>query len=144
VRFEQHRVLLADGSTWRRLDELRPGDKIAVSGGQRLWAREVVQLDWRPARPRVGLGQVAEAAGVSVWTVLRHRAGRRVESASAVAAALEPYEAPENQALPRPGPERKPVRLPERVDEPFAQFLGYLVGDGHISAVEAELRPDDR
>src|SRR5437762_2985756 len=28
-----HRVLLADGTSWRRLDELRPGDEVAVAGG---------------------------------------------------------------------------------------------------------------
>src|SRR5262249_33049997 len=32
-----HRLLLPDG-TWRRLDELRAGDTVRVSGGQALWA----------------------------------------------------------------------------------------------------------
>src|SRR5262249_37704250 len=44
VGSNNHRVQLADRTTWRRLDELKAGDRIAVSGGQGLWARELVPL----------------------------------------------------------------------------------------------------
>jgi stage V sporulation protein R len=130
-----HRLLLPDGATWRRLDELQAGDRIAVSGGGGMWARELVELAFSPRAPRPTLESVADQAGVSVWTVLRHRAGRNVRQATAVAAALETYD----EALPQRGPERKPVRLPARLDEHLASFLGYLVGDGHISIVKRNL-----
>jgi stage V sporulation protein R len=130
-----HRVLLADGATWRRLDELQPGDRLAVSGGQGLWPVNEVELSWQP-KQRVSLDDVAESAGVSVWTVLRHRAGRRVRSAAAVGAALEGYESQENVSLPRAMRKRADVRIPDRVDESLGALLGYLVGDGHISRVK--------
>ena len=61
-----HRVLLADGETWRRLDELTPGDRIAVSGGRGLWAQE-------PASAPTG-GAVATLAPPA----LRRSAARRL------------------------------------------------------------------
>src|SRR5690606_39238880 len=42
---DNHRVLLADRVTWRRLDELRPGDAIAIAGGGGLWPEEEVRIE---------------------------------------------------------------------------------------------------
>ena len=127
-----HRILLADGTTWKRLDELVPGDAIAVSGGGDIWPSEPISLGWSPPT-RVGLAGVAETAGVSVWTVLRHRAGRPTRSNAAIAEALEPYEREENLALPVSVNKRRPVNIPEVLDASLGAFVGYLVGDGHIS-----------
>src|SRR5690606_32200933 len=66
---ENHRVLLADGVTWRRLDELAPGDSLSVSGGGSRWPEEMVELRWEPAR-RITLSGAAAKAGVSVWTIM--------------------------------------------------------------------------
>src|SRR5688572_2284711 len=132
-----HRVMLADGS-WRRLDELKRGDRIRVSGGGGLWSSKQVELEWSPAR-RVGLGDVAASAGVSLWTVLRHRAGRRVRRAGEVEAALATYDTPTNLALPLSYVKRRPCTIPARVDEKLGAFLGYLVGDGHVSRVKRQL-----
>ena len=133
-----HRVLLADRTTWKRLDELQPGDKLAVSGGQNLWPAEQVKISWAP-RARANLEDVAARAGVSLATVMRYRAGRRVREAAAVAAALENDEVAENQALPQSIASRQSIRVPEVVDERLASVLGYLVGDGHISRVKRNL-----
>src|SRR5262249_35730274 len=133
-----HRVLRADGCSWTPLAELRPGDRLTVSGGAGLWPRKIQRLGWTP-RKRIGLADVAAGAGVSLWTVLRQRAGRNVRQAEAVAAALAPYETVENQSLPQAIAKRLPVRVPRRVDVALAAFLGYLIGDGHISRVKRQL-----
>ncbi len=133
-----HRVLLADRKRWKRLDALVPGDRVSVAGGAGLWPRRAVRVDWRPRR-RLGLEQVAQRAGVSLWTVLRHRAGRGIERSAAVSAALEPYDASDNQVLPQSINKRAAVKLPKRVTPRLAAFLGYLVGDGHISRVKRHL-----
>lgn len=133
-----HRILRADGKTWVRMDELRRGDRIAVSGGRGLWATETVRLAWH-APSRVGLQDVAEKAGVSVWTVLRHRAGRHVRESEAVSTALETYDSDANLSLPQSLRNRAPVRIPSVLDESLGAFLGYLVGDGHVSRVKRHL-----
>ncbi|MEW6752167.1 MAG: SpoVR family protein [Candidatus Latescibacterota bacterium] len=81
-----HRVLLADG-TWRRLDQLRVGDRVALSGGAGCWPEQRVPLSWRPSQ-RLRLEDVATRAGVSVWTVLRHKRGERAAHKAEVLDAL--------------------------------------------------------
>jgi stage V sporulation protein R len=131
---DNHRVMRADG-TWARLDELEAGDRVRVVGGCGLWPERRVALRWS-APERVSLEDVADDAGVSLWTVLRHRAGERVRRADDVARALLRYDAPENRSLPQALAKRAPIRVPETVDEDLGAFLGYLVGDGHVSRVK--------
>src|SRR5690606_18290676 len=127
-----HRVLLADGETWRRLDELKPGDRIAVSGGGDMWASEEVRIHWIEPY-RATLDDAADRAGVSQWTVIRHRAGKPTRNAPAIAAALEEYERPDNQAMPLSVNRRAPIRIPVSLGPELGAFIGYLIGDGHIS-----------
>lgn len=134
---DNHRVMTPDGE-WRRLDALSLGDEVRVGGGAGMWPTEQVSLGWTPGS-RVSLEDVAEEADVSIWTVLRHRAGRTVRRAEAVASALEAYEAPANQALPTSMKKRAAIRVPRTVDADLGAFLGYLVGDGHISRAKRTL-----
>ncbi len=128
-----HRVMLSDGA-WCRLDELQIGERVRISGGQRLWAQTPVQLIWRPvARPT--LASVAQRAGVKLSTVARHRQGYRTKHDAVLAPLLAEYEVA-NAVLGPPMRPRKPIRVPEVVDERLAAFLGYLCGDGHISEVK--------
>jgi stage V sporulation protein R len=129
-----HRVLLADGVTWKRLDELQIGEHVAMSGGGDRWATDHVPIEWQP-HTRVTLDDVAATAGVSLWTVLRHRDGRSTRNAEAIQAALVEYDQPQNLVLPQVT-SRRSLRVPARVDEDLGAFLGYLVGDGHVSKVK--------
>jgi len=121
-----HRVRRPDGS-WVRLDELAPGDEIEVSGGNGHWADEYATIDWEPPE-YTSLEDVAEEAGVSVWTVIRYRDVGRAERAEAIEAALESYDGENRGAT-----ERSPIRVPDEVTEQFGRLLGLLVGDGHVS-----------
>jgi stage V sporulation protein R len=88
---------------------------------------------------RVTLADVVGGTGVELRQIHAHRTGRRLlapATASHVAAALCVYESEENRALPILGRSRNPIRWPSRVDERVGAFLGYLVGDGHVSRVK--------
>lgn len=128
-----HRVMLPDGG-WSRLDELKLGDRVKIGGGQRLWATEPVRLSWRPV-VRPTLADVARRAGVNLSTVMRHRKGYQTQHDDALAPLVAEYETANAVAGP-PMQRRKPIRVPEVVDERLAAFLGYLCGDGHISEVK--------
>ncbi len=56
-----HRIMLADGA-WRRLDQIRVGDQVRISGGAELWATNPVKLRRRrlPARVLAVAGTVSE------------------------------------------------------------------------------------
>lgn len=131
---DNHRVLLADGETWKRMDELVIGDKLQISGGGGMWPEEQVRVDWTyPGY--VSLQDVADEAGVSIDTVLRYRAGSSVEKEEAISSAMQRYD---EQTHPMSNL-RKPVNIPAQVSPELAAFLGYLIGDGHISRVKRQL-----
>ena len=132
---DNHRVLTGDAQ-WSRLDELHEGDKVRISGGADLWPDEPQSVRWNPPEHRVSLHDVARQADVSIDTVLRHRKGMHVRRAAHVGAALQCYESEQNQALPQAYNKRSAIRVPDVVDQDLASFLGYLVGDGHISRVK--------
>jgi stage V sporulation protein R len=117
---------------WRRLDELRVGDPLRVAAGCGAWPTTETAVDWRPS-VRIASSDVAQTAGVSRWTVLRHRAGKHVRRADAARSALVAYDSPTNAVLPQMLAKRAVIRIPKRVDADLAAFLGYLVGDGHVS-----------
>lgn len=130
-----HQVLLENGS-WRRLDELKPGDRVRLGAGLGRWPEEYVPLKWEPIR-RMSLEDVAEQAGVSLSTVLRYREGHAIRKhADRVALAVAQYEAQSPVALACSPRMRRAIRVPRLLDEDLAAFLGYLIGDGHLSRVK--------
>ncbi|PSP55569.1 hypothetical protein BRC73_09020 [Halobacteriales archaeon QH_7_66_37] len=120
-----HRIRRPDGS-WVRLDELSTGETIEVSGGNGVWPDEYVALDWDHP-DHVTLDDVAEAAGVSVWTVIRYRKTGRAERADAIERELAKYDADDQG-----NSQRETIRIPDQLDEQFGRFLGLFVGDGHL------------
>ena len=134
-----HRIMLPDFESWTRLDELKIGDKVLVTGGAGLWASEEVAIEWRPEES-ITLRDVADELGVSIDTVIRHRRGERSLEAGPIEQALERYETQHLTLSQRCGHGRRvEISIPKRVDEDLASFLGYLVGDGHISRVKRSL-----
>jgi len=120
-----HRVRRPDGD-WVRLDELDTGDTVEIRGGNGVWPEAYVAIDWESPGD-TSLEDVAEEAGVSVWTVMRYRETGRADRADAIEAALREYD-PDARGV----SQRTPTRVPDEVTEQFGRFLGLLVGDGHV------------
>ncbi|MFO0816087.1 MAG: SpoVR family protein [Gemmatales bacterium] len=131
-----HRVMLPDG-TWKRLDQLSVRQKVKITGGQNLWPKSLFKIDWQPEE-RITLADIASEVGCDIETVIRYREGVRGKHA----AALEPLVAEYETALATmPGriATRHQVSIPTQVNAAFASFLGYLIGDGHISTVKRNI-----
>jgi spore cortex formation protein SpoVR/YcgB (stage V sporulation) len=129
---DNHRIRRPDGS-WIELGDLSTGDEIEISGGNGVWPTRYVDIDWD--RPEcVTLDDVAEAAGVSVWTVMRYRRLGRAEESDAIERALERY-----GGAPRSEAASDRIRVPDEVTEDLGRFLGLLVGDGHVSAASNQV-----
>jgi len=126
-----HRILADDRQTWRRLDEVALGDRIAIAGGAGLWPSESVQVKWEPQR-RMTLEDVAELSDATLNQVSSYL----YRSGAPTAAMRIPVEQWEQQAMPAQSVRRKAIRVPKVVDIKLAAFLGYMVGDGHISRVK--------
>ena len=106
-----HQVLLPD-SSWRRLDGLNVGDRVKISRGTNLWGKQRVPITWKPKLAR-------SLAGASVRCEVLGDAGPSDPDAKRFIFG-----------------HRRPIRVPPVLDEEFGAFLGYMIGDGHISEVK--------
>lgn len=133
---ENHRIMRANGE-WCRLDQLHVGDSVHLARGQQLWASNPVALTWTPPQ-RQTMTSVAHALEVDPKTVWRYANDPPQYPNENIMKAVRAYQA-NASTVGVLANARRPVRLPKLVDEPFAAFLGYLLGDGHISAVKRAL-----
>jgi stage V sporulation protein R len=129
---EKHRVQMADGS-WKHLRDVAAGERVSLACRTGIWPRQKQRLNFEPARSSASLAEVAQAAGVSPATAIRHLHGLvNSRSAAALDAALAALEY-------RPGmagkvmSTRRALRLPAELNEELAWFLGYFVGDGNAT-----------
>jgi stage V sporulation protein R len=114
---------------------MQAGDRVVIGGGRNLWAEEPVRIDWQTRR-RPTLAGIAAEAGVDIETVIRYRQGVRGRHSAKLAGPVAEYEAALAETGGRGRNKRHPVTIPAVVDEKLASFLGYLVGDGHVSEVK--------
>ena len=132
-----HQIQLGPDS-WKQLGEVQIGDAVPLARGTNLWAQDYVRCEWQP-QDRMTIEEVCVKAGVSVRTLYRHLNGKRVKSA----AILEPLVLEHREQLLAQGMtqlvRRKTAKIPQIVDEHFGSFLGYLIGDGHISTKKRTL-----
>jgi stage V sporulation protein R len=128
---EKHRVQRADGS-YAYLTDIKPGDRITLAHGTDVWAEQPVLITYTPTPRTPSLNDVATYAGTSLWTVLRHRAGRSTGKAEAIDRALATLEYADYASGKKLGT-RRPLRLPQMLDEDLAYLLGFFVGDGNTT-----------
>ncbi|HBI45281.1 MAG TPA: SpoVR family protein [Planctomycetales bacterium] len=111
-----HQLLLPDGS-WRRLADLHAGDQVTIGGRSNLWPKKYVRVAWKSKAFSgllgVGVGMVAAVGGVAT-----------------IDESTTKYVKPYIFGF------RRPIRVPPVVDEECGAFLGYIIGDGHISIVK--------
>jgi stage V sporulation protein R len=122
-----HRIRLLDGS-WCRLDKLQVGEKVRISGGQNLWAQEYAPLHFVPSRRPLWRD---DGEQMDLRRVIIGESTLRQPSAlqTALPVPINVKSSPLNTAAKR----KQPIRIPSIVDEQLGTFLGYLIGDGHIS-----------
>ena len=128
-----HQLLLPDGS-WKRLDELSAGERVAIGGGAGIWARSNARLAWQAARRKLTVSSIAAEAGVGKDAVLYrlYEADRPHATNDTLNSLVEQFNV-ERQSMSRMQNKRRAVSIPDEVGHEFAAFLGYLIGDGHIS-----------
>ncbi|TKX74612.1 SpoVR family protein [Halorubrum sp. GN11_10-6_MGM] len=129
---ESHRVRKPDGS-WVEMRDISKGNEIEISGGGGLWSTSYVDIDWQHPE-HTTLDDVADEAGVSIWTVMRYRKTGRAERSEAIERALTSYDG-ENQIVAK----SEIIAVPDRVSEELGRLLGLLVGDGHVSKASGQV-----
>jgi stage V sporulation protein R len=130
---EEHKLSIGPDQ-WMSLKDVKIGQLIPLSVGDNIWPEQLVSI-LPPVQIAVPtLKDVALAAGVNVDTVYRSRSGKAmaVPAADRIAIAIQSTGYQSGWKDKPLYSRRRPLTVPAYVTESFAEFLGYLIGDGNI------------
>ncbi|TMC38141.1 MAG: hypothetical protein E6J31_11210 [Chloroflexi bacterium] len=142
IRLRTRRGLVLEGADehkintgpdqWVALKDIKVGQSIPLSVGDNLWPEQLVPIASPVSIVAPTVVDVAQAAGVGVDTVYRSMSGKTTFAADRIASAIQStgYQFG-NKGKPLYG-QRLPLVTPTHVTASFAEFLGYLIGDGNI------------
>ncbi len=128
---EEHKLSIGS-EQWIALKDVQVGQRIPLSVGDNIWPERLVPVV-APVRMMLPtVADVAQAAGVGVHTVYRSMSGKTQFAKERIAEAIQRTGytmGTEGKPL---YATRQPLIAPTSITEEFAEFLGYLVGDGNI------------
>ncbi len=142
IRLRTRRGLVLEGADehklhtgtdqWIALKDVKVGQRIPLSVGDNLWPEQLVPIASPVSIVAPTVVDVAQEAGVGVHTVYRSMSGKTSFAADRIESAIQStgYQFG-SKGKPLYGG-RLPLVAPTHVTASFAEFLGYLIGDGNI------------
>jgi stage V sporulation protein R len=130
----KHRILNASGE-WIRLDELNVDDNIKISGGNNSWGKYQEILYKLPPKAK-SASTLCEENGISYSTYYRNINGMRQtleENSGKIQRIKDEINRQDVDTYTSSRGNRQSITIPNILDEKLASFLGYMIGDGHIS-----------
>jgi len=128
---EEHKLSIGP-DRWITLKDVKVGQRIPLSVGDNIWPEQLVAISSPVKIVASTVEDVAMAAGVGVHTVYRSLGGKTFYAKDRIAAAIESTGYRFGSAGKPLYSLRLPLVAPTHVTESFAEFLGYLIGDGNI------------
>jgi stage V sporulation protein R len=128
---EEHKLSIGPDQ-WIALKDVRVGQRIPLEVGTNVWPAELVPIAAALHPREATVEDVAEAAEVSVHTVYRSLGGKTPYAVNRIAQAIALTGFRFGRAGKAQYGHRSPLAAPTHLTEPFAEFLGYLIGDGNI------------
>jgi stage V sporulation protein R len=126
-----HRILLADGTTWTRLDQLSLGSQVAIGGGSELWPEREISLHWRLVTQHISVRtkdqtpQISGRSGYCGNLALQHQA-EITEGLADIGCTIELRSVSTPSGL-------HALNLPQSIDSKLAALLGYLCSHSQIT-----------
>ena len=128
---EEHKLSIGPDQ-WITLKDVKVGQRIPLSLGNNIWPEQLVPIS-PPVQECVTAQDVALIANVGRGTVYRLLNGRAVSASKAVRISAAIQDTGYRSGFGKPLYSRRfPLVAPTHVTESFAEFLGYLIGDGNI------------
>jgi stage V sporulation protein R len=128
---EEHKLSIGPDQ-WITLKDVKVGQRIPLSVGNNIWPEQLVAISSPVKIVASTVEDVAMAAGVGVHTVYRSLGGKTFYAKDRIAAAIESTGYRFGSAGKPLYSLRLPLVAPTHVTASFAEFLGYLIGDGNI------------
>ena len=142
VRLRTRRGLVLEGAEghklsigleqWLELKDVKVGQKIPLSVGDNIWPEQLVPVATPVRIVPATVTDVAEAAGVGVHTIYRSLGGKTTFAKDRIDAAILSTGYQFGGSGKPQYNNRSTLIAPTHVTEAFAEFLGYLTGDGNI------------
>jgi len=136
-----HRILMNDMFTWKQLDELKIGDKIKISGGNNIWSNEHKGIEFK-SQKATSKQDLCKKYNISYDTYYRHTnkmCHTTQQNIDKIKKITKEYEDMMELGFTSSAGNRKSINIPKIVDNDMGAFLGYIVGDGHISTLGREV-----
>jgi stage V sporulation protein R len=128
---EQHKLSIGP-EQWIALEDVKVGQRIPLSVGDNIWPERLVPITAPAKIVTATVKDAALAAGVGVHTVYRSMSGKTPYARERIEQAIKSTGYTMGNGGKRVYGSRLPLVAPTHVTEEFAEFLGYLVGDGNI------------
>ena len=126
-----HRIMGNDD--WIRMDAMSVGQSLKLSYSD-IWSNELQEINYELPEKRIELDEIAEMASVTKYQVSYRKYHYKGEEKNDVLGNLiREYD---NQKTTFMRNKRNMISVPEYMTEDFASFVGYMIGDGHISLVK--------
>jgi len=128
---EEHKLSIGPDQ-WIALKDIKVGQHIPLSVGDNIWPEQLVAVSPPVRLIASTVADVAQAARVGVHTVYRSLGGKTLYAKDLIADAIQSTGYTfGNNGKPLYN-HRLPLVAPTHVTRSFAEFLGYLIGDGNI------------
>ncbi len=128
---EEHKLSIGPDQ-WIALKNVQVGLRIPLSVGDNLWSKQMVEIAQPVKIVASPIEDVALAAGVGVHTVYRSLSDKTTYARDRIISAVQSTGYTSGNAGKPLYSTRLPLVSPTHVTESFAEFLGYLIGDGNI------------
>ena len=128
---EEHKLSIGPDQ-WIALKDVKLGQRIPLSVGDNIWPEQLLTLSPPAKQVSATVEDVAKTAGVGVHTVYRSLGGKTGYAKDRITAAIQLTGYTFGNSGKPMHALRFPLVAPTQVTEQFAEFLGYLTGDGNI------------
>ncbi|MBO0779058.1 MAG: SpoVR family protein [Ktedonobacteraceae bacterium] len=128
---EGHKLSIGSDQ-WLELKDVRVGQRIPLSVGENIWPEALVPVIQPQRIVSATVADVAREAGVGVHTVYRSLRGQTQFARARIEEAIQRTGYASGNGGKPVYTSRFPLAAPTHMTEAFAEFLGYLVGDGNI------------
>ena len=132
---EEHKLSIGPNQ-WIALKDVTIGQRIPLSVGDNIWAQEYVPLNTPVPVVVPTAADIARSSGANIFMVYRHLSGKATGQHAVIAAAISDLDYQRGYAGKPLYQLRTPLVAPDYVSEDFAEFLGYLIGDGNIHSTK--------
>ena len=128
---QEHKLSIGPDQ-WMVLKDVKVGQRIPLSVGDNLWSEHLVPVSLPAQLVPATVEDVALEAGVGTHTVYRSLGGKTLYAKDRIDSAIESTGYTFGNSGKPLYRNCFPLLAPTYVTEAFAEFLGYLIGDGNI------------